>query len=72
MENPHIPRHLSLVFRQFQWIHLSMPPILPDQLLQEKAEDYLEGVDKINNVAVACYPDVEGACHGDETSTRRQ
>jgi len=31
----------------------------------------LEGVDKINNVAVACYPDVEGACHGNERSTRR-
>ena len=31
----------------------------------------LEGVDEINNVAVACCLNVEGACHGDERSTRR-
>jgi hypothetical protein len=35
------------------------------------ADRRLEGVDKINNVAVACYLDVEGACHGNERSTRR-
>ena len=31
----------------------------------------LEGVDKINNEVVACYLDVEGACHGNQTFTRQ-
>ena len=30
----------------------------------------LQGVDKINNVAVACHRSVEGACYGTETSAR--
>lgn len=32
---------------------------------------HLEGVDKINNEVVAGYPDVEEACHGNQTLTRQ-
>jgi len=42
-----------------------------DLLIKVKFRPLLDGVDKINNVAVACYSDAEGACHGNKRSTRR-